>query len=124
MRKGMSKSSTGELLRACRERAGMTQQELATKLYVDRATIAKVELGIIKEPSYTLVRQWCAATNGMDLMSIDFSGSSDGWKKLRQLEDLMRTMRAGIESVNFMRKGKRHERVGPKHGRLRRWIRS
>ena len=82
----------------------MTQQQLAAKLHVDRSTIAKVENGIIKEPSYTLVREWCAATNGMDLMSIDFSGGNDGWKKLRQLEQLMRQMRAGMESINFLRR--------------------
>lgn len=113
-------SSTGELLRACRERSGMTQQQLASKLHVDRATIAKVELGIIKEPSYTLVRQWCAATNGMDLMSIDFTGSADGWKKLRQLEELMRQMRTGLESIQFRRRqgGKKNVGLGTKLGRV------
>ncbi|MFC3797933.1 multiprotein-bridging factor 1 family protein [Cohnella sp. GCM10012308] len=100
------------MLKASRERAGMTQQQLAMKLNVERSTIAKVETGAIKEPAYTLVREWCAATNGIDLMNLDFTGSNDGWKKLRQLETAMRNMKSTFETVHLMKRKEKKNGTG------------
>ncbi|CAI6072713.1 hypothetical protein COHCIP112018_02357 [Cohnella sp. JJ-181] len=117
---GTMSQRVGEMLKASRERAGMTQQQLAMKLHVERSTIAKVETGAIKEPAYTLVREWCAATNGIDLMNLDFTGANDGWKKLRQLEAVMKNMKESMAAVHLMkRREKEHARVGAKIGALR-----
>jgi transcriptional regulator with XRE-family HTH domain len=116
-RKVADKQDVAEMLKASRERAGMTQQELASKLGLDRSTIAKVESGAIQYPTYKLVRDWCAATNGLDLMSIDFTGNADGWKKLRKLETFVAQLKAGMDAVNFLRRRKCD--VGTKLGRVR-----
>lgn len=113
-------SNVGEMLKASRERAGMTQQQLAVKLNVDRSTVAKVETGAIRQPAYELVREWCAETNGLDLMSIDFTGNADGWKKLRKLETLFAQMKAVTDTVNFLRR--RNRDAGTKLGRVRRRV--
>ncbi|MFD2330051.1 helix-turn-helix domain-containing protein [Cohnella sp. GCM10020058] len=115
--------SVAEMLKASRERAKLTQEELAAKLstprfQVSRSTIAKVEAGIIKEPSYTLVREWCAATNGIDLMNLDFTGANDGWKKLRQLESVMKNLKESMAAVHLMK------RKEPAHGGFRGKIRA
>ena len=108
----IGRHNVGEMLRECRERAGMTQQQLAAMLHIDRSTVAKVETGIIKEPSYTLVRQWCAATQGLDLMQLDLAGSVDGWKKLRKLEETVRKLKMTMDAVNLRRKLEAKEHVG------------
>lgn len=121
---GLNKTqSVAEMLKASRERAGLTQEELAAKLStprfkVSRSTIAKVEAEIIKEPSYTLVREWCAATNGIDLMNLDFTGANDGWKKLRQLESVMKNLKESMAAVHLMK------RKEPAHGGFRSKIRA
>ena len=114
--------SVREMLRACRERAGLTQQELAAKLHIDRSTVAKIETGIIKDPGFTLVKQWCDATNSMDLMHLEFTGAGrDGWKKLLSLEALVRNMKSITESIHLRRKVSRNA-VNAKLGRLRRRV--
>lgn len=94
-----------ELLRLCRERAGMTQQQLADKLYVDRSTIAKVETGVIQHPSYTIVKAWAKATNSEDIVGLDISGK-EGWRKLRTMEIVFGQIKSAMESVTFLRKRK------------------
>lgn len=115
--------SVGEMLKACRLRAGKSQGAMAAHLNLDQSVISRIENDEVTA-SYTLVRQWCAFTNGMDLMNLDFTGSADGWKKLRQLEDLMRQMRTSMESVNFRRGGSGNVGLGAKLGRVFGRIRS
>lgn len=96
--------TVNELLKACRERAGMTQEALAKILIVERSTISKVETFVIKDPSYALVRQWCAATQGIDLMTLDMTGGLEGWKKLQKLEQMMRSMQDALNVASIQRK--------------------
>jgi len=89
----------GELLRICRERAGLNQRELAELLHLDRTTVTKIETGALPHPSYSLVKQWAAITKSEELIGMDLTGSRDGWKKLQQLESQVSKIR---ELVNFM----------------------
>jgi len=95
--------NVGELLRTCRTRAGKTQEEMAKHLYVDRSTISRWETDEISAP-YAVVRQWCAFTQGMDLMTMDLAGGVEGWKKLQKLEQMMRTMQEALATANVYRK--------------------
>ena len=98
-------SGIHEILRTCRERAGLTQQELARKLHVERSTIAKVETGVIKSPSYALVKEWASATNSTDIIGLDFFGHQ-GIKRFRQFETTLQTIKKVLEPINLMRRRK------------------
>lgn len=96
----MGDSNVAELLGVCRERAKLSQQELAKKLFVDQAIVSKVENGKLT-PSYTLVKQWAEATGGADLLGMDFVGNS-GWKRLKSYEEQIDRIK-GILQVQFLR---------------------
>lgn len=81
----MRDTNVAELLSRCRERSKLSQQELADKLFVDQAIVSKVENGKIN-PSYVLVKAWAAATDGNDMLGMDFVGNS-GWLKLKNYEE-------------------------------------
>ena len=93
----------GELLRMCRERAGLTQQQLADKLCYERSTIAKIESGAIQYPSYAIVKSWAKATNSEDIISLDIYGK-DAWQKMRRLEQAMTQIKTALEAVNFLKR--------------------
>lgn len=95
--------NVGELLKACRLRAKKTQEEMAKHLHVDRSMISRWENDEIPAP-YSVVRQWCAYTHGMDLMTMDLAGGTEGWKKLQKLEQTMRTMQEAMATISFQRK--------------------
>lgn len=102
----------GVILKACRERAGMTQEQLARKLHLDRSVIAKVETGIIKSPGYTLVKQWGAATDGLDIVNMDLTGGRDGWKKFTAMEAAMKQVRTVMDQMSLRKRGAAKERSG------------
>lgn len=81
----MDDRNVAELLKLCRERAKLSQEQLAKKLLIDQAIVSKVENGKI-QPSYTIVKSWAQETDGMELLGMDFAGNT-GWKKLRTLEE-------------------------------------
>lgn len=56
----------GGLLKACRERAGLKQEELADKLYMSQSTISKYETGRKKIDIPTFI-QWIQTTQTQDL---------------------------------------------------------
>lgn len=91
-----------ELVKLVRQRAGLTQQQLADRIYVDRSIIAKVENGKLN-PSYTLVKSIAKATHSEDLISLDISGR-DGWKKLRTFEVAIGQIKSALEAMNFLRR--------------------
>ncbi|WP_212960720.1 helix-turn-helix domain-containing protein [Cohnella xylanilytica] len=112
--------SVGELLKESRLRAGKTQEEVARHLHVNRSMISRWENDEIPAP-YEVVRQFCAYTNGTDLLTIDLTdGGVDGWKKLRKLETFVANIKAGMETVNFLRR--RDRNAGTELGRVRRRI--
>lgn len=93
----------GELLKMGRERSGMTQEELARRLHIDRTVVTKIETGTMKQPSYVLVKEWAQVTNSMDLIEMDMTGGQDAAKKLRQLEMIVKQAKSIFETVSFMR---------------------
>lgn len=59
----MQKKPIGALLKACRERAGMTQQELSDILMKDVSYISRVENGR-QIPDAETYNDWISVTNG------------------------------------------------------------
>jgi len=78
-------SNVAELLKMARERAKLSQQELAKRLFIDQAIVSKVESGKLV-PSYVIVKEWSKVTNAADMLGMDFVGM-EGWKKLKVYED-------------------------------------
>lgn len=89
-----------EILKECRDRAGYTQEELASKLYVDRSTVTKIETGVVKQPSYSVVKEWARITNSEDIVGLDFAGN-DGWKRLRTMETAINQIKSAVELVSM-----------------------
>jgi len=57
----------GGILRACRERKGLTQEELAFELNVNQSDISKYENGS-KEPTLSLVQAWLMNTQANEVL--------------------------------------------------------
>lgn len=55
----MDFAEAGTLIRAARQKAGITQAELASRLHMSRATISKIENGIIEELGIRKLAQVC-----------------------------------------------------------------
>jgi transcriptional regulator with XRE-family HTH domain len=81
----------------------MTQGDMAAHLILDQSMISRLENGEV-QASYSLVRQWCAYTQGMDLMTMDLAGGMEGWKKLQKLEQMMRSMQEALATASMQRK--------------------
>jgi len=77
----MRRRPIGALLKACRERAGLTQQELADILMKDVSFISRVENGK-QIPDAETYNDWISATNGGLLMYVYVFGD-DGTKVLQ-----------------------------------------
>jgi len=93
----------GKLLKECRLRKGLSQDQLAKALFVHRTTVTKIETGEIPQPSYSLVKEWAKLTDSLDMIGMDFAGS-EGWKKLQKLEKAMTQLKQTFELVNFMKR--------------------
>ena len=81
----------------------MTQQELAKKLHVDRTVITKVELGILKNPSYSLVKEWARATDSMDVIGMEFNGI-EGYQKLKTYKEKLDRIKEIVSFFKINRK--------------------
>ena len=57
----------GGVLRACRERMGFTQEELAHRLHIQQADISRIENGN-KEPHIGLFQKWATVTQSQDVL--------------------------------------------------------
>lgn len=73
----------GGLLKACRERAGMNQEELADKLYMSQSTISKYETDRKKIDIPTFV-EWLKVTQAQEL-GIAFLFGMDGISIIQNL---------------------------------------
>ncbi len=63
------KASIGHVIRALRKEKGISQEELARKVQVDRTTIARIECGIFKSVSMERL-EGIAAAIGMDFKTL------------------------------------------------------
>lgn len=57
----------GAILKACRVRAGLSQEELADRLYINQSDVSKFENGT-KEPPVSLFQQWINQTQAQEVM--------------------------------------------------------
>lgn len=73
----------GGILKACRERAGMNQEELAFQLHVSQSDISKFENNT-KEPSISIFQQWITQTQTQEVM-IAFICGVDGLGAMQQI---------------------------------------
>lgn len=66
----------GGILRACRERIGLTQEELAFKMNVNQSDISKYESGS-KEPTLSIAHAWLSNTQATEVL-VAFMCGVDG----------------------------------------------
>lgn len=57
----------GAILKACRVRAGLSQEQIAAKLYISRSNISKLETDQLKLDVPTLI-QWANVTNAKEVV--------------------------------------------------------
>ena len=57
----------GTILKACRTRAGLSQEELADELYINQSDVSKYE-NDTKEPSLSLALSWVNITNAPEVL--------------------------------------------------------
>ncbi|MGM8212600.1 helix-turn-helix domain-containing protein [Virgibacillus sp. W0430] len=75
----------GAILKACRDREGISQEELADKLYINQSDVSKYENGT-KEPSISMVQAWVTNTHSQEVM-VAFLCGVDGLSILQNLLD-------------------------------------
>lgn len=66
----------GAILKACRTRAGFSQEELADKLYINQSDVSKYE-NDTKEPNISMLRAWTNNTQAAEVM-VAFIMGMDG----------------------------------------------
>lgn len=88
----------GAILKACRTRAGLSQEELADKLYINQSDVSKYENGA-KEPSISMVQAWTSNTQTQEVL-VAFICGMDGLGIMQMLMDsgamLVGTILGGI----------------------------
>lgn len=67
----------GALMRALRQRAGKTQEEMAEQLNVDQATISRVENGR-QEPGINMIDRWGQITKSKEVIAVYLLDSIGG----------------------------------------------
>lgn len=80
----------GELLASLRQKAGLTQKELAEKAEISRSMVAQLEIGE-RRPSQKLIRELCRAMGASVedehqlLLAYDFSPSGETPEQIKAL---------------------------------------
>lgn len=77
----------GGILRACRERAGLTQEELAHRVNINQSDISKFESGV-KEPTISTVQAWLTNTQATEVL-IAFLCGVDGLGIMQNIMQLI-----------------------------------
>ena len=77
----------GAVLKACRIRAGLSQEELADKLYVNQSDISKFESDR-KEPTISIFHAWLTNTQSPEVM-VAFLYGMDGLNMIQHLMPLL-----------------------------------
>ena len=75
----------GAILKACRTRAGLSQEELASKLYINQSDISKYE-NDTKEPTISTLHAWVTNTQSQEVM-VAFLCGFDGIGILQKIID-------------------------------------
>lgn len=79
----------GSILKACRDRAGLNQEELAYRLHINQSDVSKYETGA-KEPTISIFKEWATATQAQEVM-IAFILGIDGVGMMQQVMDVIST---------------------------------
>lgn len=77
----------GAILKACRTRADLSQEELAHKLHINQSDISKYESGT-KEPTISIFQSWMTNTQAQEVM-VAFIYGMDGISILQSLADFL-----------------------------------
>ncbi|WP_163583310.1 helix-turn-helix domain-containing protein [Gracilibacillus saliphilus] len=77
----------GAILKACRSRAGLSQEELAHRLHINQSDISKYE-NDTKEPTMSTFQAWATNTQAQEVM-VAFVCGVDGLSILQQLSDVI-----------------------------------
>lgn len=80
----------GSILKACRNRAGFNQEELAHRLHVNQSDISKYE-NDAKEPTISMLRAWTSNTQTQEVM-VAFICGMDGLEIMQKIIDAGMTM--------------------------------
>ncbi|WP_060210348.1 helix-turn-helix domain-containing protein [Sporosarcina koreensis] len=81
----------GAILRACRMRKGLTQEELADILHMEQADVSRIE-NDRREPLMTLFQRWALATDSSDVL-VAFIAGIEG---MTILANILSTMGNGV----------------------------
>lgn len=73
----------GAIMRATRERAGLTQEELAARLYISQSCVSKYEKDH-KVPDLPTIMQWVNATNAKEVL-VAFLCGMDGLQIMQSI---------------------------------------
>ncbi|PIC65490.1 transcriptional regulator [Sporosarcina sp. P13] len=79
----------GSILKACRERKGWNQEEMAFHLHVNQSDISKYENNV-KEPALSLFQKWATLTGSQDVL-VAFICGMDGVSILTNILSTMGT---------------------------------
>ncbi|MEH7122078.1 helix-turn-helix transcriptional regulator [Bacillus sp. JJ1773] len=77
----------GAILKACRTRAGFSQEELAERLFINQSDISKYESDR-KEPTMSIFQAWMANTQTPEV-AVAFMYGLDGINLIQQLMPLI-----------------------------------
>ncbi|GGB61349.1 hypothetical protein GCM10011409_43250 [Lentibacillus populi] len=77
----------GAILKACRTRSGLSQEELAHKLFINQSDVSKYENGT-KEPSMSLFQAWAMNTQASEVL-VAFICGMDGMSILQNIASLV-----------------------------------
>lgn len=79
--------NVGAVLRLVRQRRGMSQEELAEELVIDRSVVSRIESGK-QHPAFETVLKWTDATNAKEVLVAFFCGV-DGTSVMNNILSLM-----------------------------------
>jgi len=77
----------GSVLKACRERVGLTQEELAFKLNMNQSDVSKFENGT-KEPTISTLQAWMVNTQAAEVL-VAFICGMDGLGIMQNIMQLL-----------------------------------
>ena len=75
----------GAILKACRIRAELSQEELADKLYINQSDVSKYE-NDTKEPTISILHSWITNTQSQEVM-VAFICGIDGLEIMQKFID-------------------------------------
>lgn len=84
----------GSILKACRERVGWNQEEMAHQLMINQSDVSKFENNA-KEPPMSLFQKWASVTQSQDVL-VAFIAGMDGITILANVLTTMATPITGF----------------------------